>query len=120
MTHRHSLPQLPDRAPAAPRRRRLLLAGAAAALLSACGGAPLAPQPVARGDVEAVQQQLRTFIAHEMRQTRMAGLSVALVDDQQVLAAFGAGWADVAAQRPACVQAQRRRETGCNASSDPA
>lgn len=101
MTHRHSLPQLPDRAPAAPRRRRLLLAGAAAALLSACGGAPLAPQPVARGDVEAVQQQLRTFIAHEMRQTRMAGLSIALVDDQQVLAAFGAGWADVAAQRPA-------------------
>jgi CubicO group peptidase (beta-lactamase class C family) len=91
----------PPSRPVRPRRWRSALAAAVAVALSACSSTPLAPTPVARGDVEAVQQQLRAFIAHELRHTKMAGLSIALVDDQQVVAAFGAGWADVAAQRPA-------------------
>jgi CubicO group peptidase (beta-lactamase class C family) len=77
---------------------RLLTVGLFAALLLSCASAPPALAPVARGDQRAVVQQLEAFIAHEMRRHQVTGLSVALVDDQQVLWAHGAGWADQAAQ----------------------
>lgn len=77
------------------------LASACACLLAACGNAPLPAEPVARGDTAAVQRQLARFIDHEMKANAVMGLSIALVDDQQVIWAHGAGWADAAAQRPA-------------------
>jgi CubicO group peptidase (beta-lactamase class C family) len=56
---------------------------------------------VARGDYTAVRRQMDTLIADEMRRHDVTGLSIALVDSQQVVWAFGAGWADEQARRPA-------------------
>lgn len=44
---------------------------------------------------------LEAFIAQEMRRYKIAGLSIALVDDQQTVWVHGAGWADQVATRPA-------------------
>jgi CubicO group peptidase (beta-lactamase class C family) len=70
-------------------------------LLSACASGPPPAQPVARGDHAAVKQQLQAFINQQMQAERVAGLSIALIDDQQTVAAWGQGWADANAKRPA-------------------
>ncbi|EHR72375.1 penicillin-binding protein, beta-lactamase class C [Burkholderiales bacterium JOSHI_001] len=77
------------------------IALSAACLLTACASVPPPAQPVARGDFAAVKQQLQAFIAQQMNAERVAGLSIALVDDQQAIAAWGQGWADVRTKRPA-------------------
>jgi CubicO group peptidase (beta-lactamase class C family) len=71
------------------------------ALLAACTTAPPMPTDVPRGDHEAVRRHIEALIQSEMRAHQVTGLSIALVDDQRVVWAFGSGWADQAAQRPA-------------------
>ena len=83
------------------RRSAAWLATACAGVVAACSNAPLRQEPVHRGDTTALTQQLARFIDHEMGSNKVMGLSIALVDDQQVIWAHGAGWADAAAQRPA-------------------
>lgn len=70
-------------------------------LLAACSSPPPRPAAVAIGDHAAVRQHLEALIQHEMSEHDVTGLSLALVDDQQVVWAFGAGWADKQAKRPA-------------------
>jgi CubicO group peptidase (beta-lactamase class C family) len=72
-----------------------------AAGLASCASAPPAPQPVERGDIAGVQQQLQALIAHERTAGRIAGMSIALVDDQRVVWRYGAGFADAERQVPA-------------------
>lgn len=75
---------------------------AAAALLSACANAqPTGPGTVARDDLDAVKRQVTALIGQEMSEFKLAGLSIALVDDQQVVWSQGFGWADAKARRPA-------------------
>lgn len=74
------------------------------ALLAACSTAPPRPVDVPRGDYEAVRRQVQALIQSDMRAHQVTGLSIALVDDQRVVWAFGSGWADQAAQRPADAQ----------------
>lgn len=83
--------------------RRILAAclGLAALGLAACSTAPRPPTTLAREDYAAVRQHVEALIRHEMRVQDVTGLSIALVDDQRIVWAFGAGWADQAAQRPA-------------------
>lgn len=76
-------------------------AATAVALLAACTTTPLPPVDVPRGDYEAVRRHVEALIASDMREHQVTGLSMALVDDQRVVWAFGSGWADQAAQRPA-------------------
>lgn len=83
------------------RRIAAALAGAAIIGLNGCMSTPPAAEPVAQGDFTSVTQQLTRFIAHEMDAQRVAGLSIALVDDQRVVWARGFGWADAAERRPA-------------------
>ena len=64
--------------------------------LLACAGPPTRPQEFARGDTQAVQAYLRQLIAYEMRETKILGLSIALVDGQTLVWAEGFGHADVA------------------------
>jgi CubicO group peptidase (beta-lactamase class C family) len=94
MNDTHRSPALP--APKA--ATRLALTTFCLAGLVACSSAPLQPIPVARGDMAGVQTQLQAFIDHEMRVHKLTGLSIALVDDQTLLWAHGAGWADVQAK----------------------
>lgn len=81
----------------------LALTGMLALVLvqAGCASAPPAAEPVAQGDFNAVTGQLTRSIVHEMETLQIAGLSIALVDDQRVVWAQGFGWADVAARRPA-------------------
>lgn len=80
------------------------LALAALAPLVACGTPAPRPGPVARGDVEAVTRQVQALVQHEMREQKLAGLSIALVSDQRVVWAQGFGWADAKAKQPATPQ----------------
>lgn len=77
------------------------LSTATLALLAACSTPPPRPPAVTQGDTAAVRQHLQALIRHEMREHDVTGLSIALVDGQRVVWAFGAGWADEQAQRPA-------------------
>lgn len=79
----------------------LTLSTGTLALLTACASPPPPPPAVAQGDTAAVRQHLEALIQHEMREHDVTGLSIALVDDQRVVWAFGAGWADAQAKRPA-------------------
>jgi CubicO group peptidase (beta-lactamase class C family) len=56
------------------------------------------PREFARGDTEAVQVYLRQWIAYEMHENQIQGLSIALVDGQTIVWAEGFGYADVANQ----------------------
>jgi CubicO group peptidase (beta-lactamase class C family) len=89
------------RFPTIARTTRRTPAATAVALLAACTTVPQPPVDVPRGDYEAVRRHVEALIASDMREHQVTGLSVALVDDQRVVWAFGSGWADQAAQRPA-------------------
>ncbi|WP_445369130.1 serine hydrolase domain-containing protein [Methylomonas sp. BW4-1] len=64
-------------------------------LLSACAGSPpLKPNNVARGDYSYLKTHLTWLIEQEMSEQDVEGLSIAVVDDQQVVWAQGFGYAD--------------------------
>jgi len=71
-----------------------VFASLTALALAGCAAAPKAPERIRLGDHEAVTRHLDELIAHEMRAAKIAGLSIAIVDDQKVLWARGFGWAD--------------------------
>jgi len=70
-------------------------------LLSGCAGAPPRPTNIARGDYGPARQYLSAVIKQDMAKHDVKGLSIALIDDQQVVWAEGFGYADVANQVPA-------------------
>jgi CubicO group peptidase (beta-lactamase class C family) len=65
--------------------------------LSACSTPPQKPASPVRGDYTHVKQYISWLIEHEMEDADITGLSIALVDDQQVVWAQGFGYADKAA-----------------------
>ncbi|NML15025.1 serine hydrolase domain-containing protein [Azohydromonas caseinilytica] len=79
-------------------RRRTALkslsALALAPLLPGCAGAPEPPPALAQGDAEGLARYLRERMARELQAEGVAGLSLAVVDDQRIAWAQGAGWAD--------------------------
>lgn len=89
-----------------PRVRRLvhLTWATALAALAACSSPPPRPPALALGDTATVRQHVEALIQHEMQAHDVTGLSIALVDGQHVVWAFGAGWADQQAQRRADAQ----------------
>ena len=70
----------------------VLLCGAI--LLFCCAGAPGRPLTVGRGDYTRTQQDIAGVIEQAMHKDGVTGLSIALVDDQQVVWAQGFGYAD--------------------------
>jgi len=62
--------------------------------LSACSTAPQKPPTTARGDYSYTKQYLSWLIAREMSKNDVTGLSIALVDDQQIVWVQGFGYAD--------------------------
>ncbi len=77
-------------------RASLCTAAAVAGLvwLGGCAGKPTPPPPLAAGDYPAVWRHLERFIEHGMRADEVAGLSIAVVEDQRVIWSNGFGWAD--------------------------
>lgn len=66
-------------------------------LLSGCAGSPpLKPDTVQRGDYSYLKAQLTWLIEQEMSDQDVEGLSIAVVDDQQIVWSQGFGYADQA------------------------
>ncbi len=59
------------------------------------------PDVAARRDYGAIVEALRPFIEREIAEKQIPGLSIALVDDQQIVWAQGFGVADPRSKRPA-------------------
>lgn len=78
-----------------------LLAGALSPLIPGCASPPPRPAVIAQGDFSKVANYLQALIEREMQTQNLIGLSIALVDDQNIAWARGFGWADQAAGIPA-------------------
>lgn len=74
---------------------------ALAALLAGCATPPPRPERIARDDYDSVKAYIDRLIRHEMATNQVAGLSVALVDDQRIVWAAGFGHADRERDLPA-------------------
>jgi CubicO group peptidase (beta-lactamase class C family) len=70
-------------------------------LLLGCSTAPVKPESAALGDYEYTKQYFSRLIKKEMKSHNIAGLSIALVDDQRIVWAAGFGYADKANNLPA-------------------
>jgi CubicO group peptidase (beta-lactamase class C family) len=71
------------------------------ALLGGCASAPPRPAVIARGDYAATQAYITDLIQHSMTQSKVTGLSIALVDDQRVVWSQGFGYANLERKAPA-------------------
>jgi len=75
----------------------LVLAG----LFSACSQAPTRPESSQQGDYAYMRSYLEWFIPRQMARHDVPGVSIALVDGQNVIWAKGFGYADVQARQKA-------------------
>jgi CubicO group peptidase (beta-lactamase class C family) len=71
------------------------------AVLAGCARPPVRPQAMTPGDYSYVKEYISWLIDQEMNTNDVQGLSIALVDDQQVVWAEGFGLADVKGKIPA-------------------
>ena len=71
-------------------------------VLAGCASAPpVAPANVVRGDFAAVRSHATELIERAIAREKVQGMSIALVDDQQVVWSQGFGHADAEAKKPA-------------------
>lgn len=73
----------------------------ATAMLAGCAAAPPRPATVTRDDYASTTAYVSRLIQYEMDKNSVAGLSIALVDDQRVVWAAGFGYADREKKLPA-------------------
>ena len=71
------------------------------AVLSGCATPPVRPQALVPGEYGYLKEHISWLIRKEMAKNDVQGLSIALVDDQQVVWSEGFGFADTAVQTPA-------------------
>ena len=74
------------------------------AILAGCAAAPPRPTSIARGDYESTKAYVTKLIQYEMDKSKVAGLSIALVDDQRIVWAEGFGYADQERKLPATAE----------------
>ena len=72
-----------------------------AGLLFGCASSVPRPDAIGRGDYDAVRRYASALIQEEIERSGIAGMSIALVDDQKVVWAEGFGYADREGQVPA-------------------
>lgn len=65
-----------------------------------CHGQPTAPPPIPKGDYSAIIRYLQTRIPQDMTRQNVAGLSIALVNGQELIWARGFGMADKSQSLP--------------------
>lgn len=70
-------------------------------LLAGCATAPTRPTALLPGDYGYLKEYMSWFVQNQMKKNDVTGLSVALVDDQQVIWSEGFGFADKSAGIPA-------------------
>ena len=81
--------------------RRWLLGLLMTAVAVGCADQSAEPVRIDKGDLKAVTATLTAQIERELKDKDIAGLSIALVDDQRIVWAQGFGWADIESKRPA-------------------
>ncbi|HTP26905.1 MAG TPA: serine hydrolase domain-containing protein [Anaeromyxobacteraceae bacterium] len=81
--------------------KRPAIAVAAIVMLAGCARVPKKPDSMTRGDYSYVKEYITWLVKKEMKKQDVTGLSIALVDDQQVVWAEGFGFADKANKVPA-------------------
>ncbi len=69
--------------------------------LFGCASAPKKPEKMAANDYSYMEAYLNWDIPKKMKQSDVVGLSIAVVDDKNILWSKGFGYADKAAKRPA-------------------
>jgi CubicO group peptidase (beta-lactamase class C family) len=74
------------------------------AILAGCAAAPPRPTSVARDDYASTKAYVTKLIQYEMDKKSVAGLSIALVDDQRIVWAEGFGYADQERKIPATAE----------------
>jgi CubicO group peptidase (beta-lactamase class C family) len=84
--------------------KQLFAIAVAALALAACSTAPQRPENLTRDDHDGIKSYVGDLIRHEMRKNDIAGLSIALIDDQKIIWAAGFGDADRAAGRRATAE----------------
>lgn len=77
------------------RARNLVVVAVALLFLASCATPPPVATRLERGDYSYAQQYLGWLIDQEMAQNDIAGLSIALVDDQRIVWQSGFGYADI-------------------------
>src|SRR5712692_4158140 len=87
-----------------PLRRPAVIPFFYAALLFACGCSADHGDVGVRPDYRAVVTALEPFIHHEMADKKLTGLSIALVDDQDIVWAHGFGFANPRDSTPATAE----------------
>ena len=75
-----------------------------AVMLTACASAPPRPHNIARGDYATTEAYVKKLIQYEMKKHSVAGLSVALVDNQRIVWSEGFGYADQEKNIPASAE----------------
>lgn len=73
-------------------------------VLASCASAPVRPASLAHDDYAYAKQHLSWLIQQEMSKHDVTALSIALVDDQQVVWARGFGFADLEQRVPASAE----------------
>jgi CubicO group peptidase (beta-lactamase class C family) len=91
----------PDRRNTSGRLGGLVHVALWAGLLLGCASSIPRPEPIARGDYDAVRRYATALIRDEIDSEGIAGMSIALVDDQKIVWAEGFGYADREASVPA-------------------
>ncbi|MEC4678331.1 MAG: serine hydrolase domain-containing protein [Nitrospirota bacterium] len=76
--------------------------------LVACTGLPKAPENPELGDYTYMKKYMTAFIKSEMKAANITGLSIAVVDDQQIIWSKGFGYADKENDIPATAQTRYR------------
>lgn len=74
---------------------------AAAYIISGCTTAPQKPDKIAAGNYDYVKEYISWLAPKEMKENKVVGLSIAIVDDQQTVWARGFGYADLKNKQPA-------------------
>jgi len=70
-------------------------------IISGCASAPHRPTTIARDDYASTEEYIKKLIQYEMKKKSVAGLSIALVDDQHIIWSDGFGYADQELKTPA-------------------
>lgn len=76
------------------KRIKILVTIIVLSLMTGCASAPVRPSALSTGNYDYLKEYLTWFINKEMKRSKTVGLSVALVDDQQVVWSSGFGYAD--------------------------
>ena len=76
----------------------------AVVIISGCTTPPQKPDPIIPGNYDYVKEYITWFAKKEMEKNQVVGLSIALVDDQEIVWAEGFGYADLKNEKPATAE----------------